>query len=84
MLDAGLELFGTIGYAATSLTALCAAGNVSPRHFYDLYPGREQLLADLYDELVGETVRAIGQAQAAAALTVTGQVSSGVRSAVPH
>jgi hypothetical protein len=54
------------GYAATSLTALCAQAGVSPRHFYELYAGREPLMADLYDEIVLETARLVDEAYAAA------------------
>jgi AcrR family transcriptional regulator len=82
LLDAGLDLFGTDGYAATSLTALCAAGSVSPRHFYELFPGREQLLSEVYDELVAETVRRVSDAQQAAPLTVEAQVRAGLAAAV--
>jgi len=82
LLDAALELFGTTGYAGTSLTALCAAGAVSPRHFYDLYPGREQLMADLYDELVAEMGVLIAQAQDAQPLSVEHRISAGLRAAI--
>ncbi|MCW2714520.1 MAG: TetR family transcriptional regulator [Frankiales bacterium] len=82
LLDAALELFGTKGYAATSLTALCAAGGVSPRHFYELYPGREQLIADLYDELCEHMRVLIAEAQGAAPLTAVDRVVSGLRVAI--
>ena len=82
LLDAALELFGTTGYAGTSLTALCAAAGVSPRHFYDLYPGREQLVADLYDELVAEMGARIAAAQDAVPLAVADRVTAGLRAAV--
>ena len=82
LLDAGLELFGTIGYAGTSLTALCAAAGVSPRHFYELYRGREQLIADLYDELVAEMGTLIAAAQDSVPLSVQARISAGLRAAV--
>lgn len=84
LLDAALELFGTTGYAGTSLTALCAAAGVSPRHFYDLYPGREQLVADLYDELVAEMDVRIAAAQDAVPLSVADSVTAGLRAAVVY
>lgn len=82
LLDAALELFGTTGYAGSSLTALCAAAGVSPRHFYDLYPGREQLMADLYDELVADMGERIAAAQDAVPLSVLQRVRAGLRAAV--
>lgn len=78
LLEAALEQFGTAGWAGTSLTGLCAAGGVSPRHFYELWPGREELLTELYDGLVLDTVAAVHAAQSAAEQTVQGQVLSGV------
>ena len=82
LLAAGLELFGTVGYGGTSLTALCALGGVSPRHFYEIHPGREQLLEELYGEISAEQACAVAAAQARAPLTVHDQVRSGVSAAV--
>jgi AcrR family transcriptional regulator len=52
LLDAALELFGTRGFAATTIEQLCAEARVAPRHFYEAVPSREQLLRELYDEVV--------------------------------
>lgn len=84
LLDAALEQFGTIGYAASSVTLLCATAGVSTRHFYELYPGREQLMADLYDEIVLETARVVREAQDGAVLTAHARVTSGLRAAIAH
>ncbi len=84
LLDAALELFGTTGYAATSLTALCAQAGVSPRHFYELYSGREPLMADLYDEIVLETARLVDEAYGAAALTASARICAGLAAAITH
>ena len=82
LLEAALEQFGTAGWSGTSITGLCAAANVSPRHFYELYPGREELLTELYDGLVAEAVAAVRAAQGDAEPTVAGQVRSGVEAVV--
>jgi AcrR family transcriptional regulator len=84
LLDAALELFATTGYAATSLTALCARAGVSPRHFYELYAGREALMADLYDEIVLETAARVDRAFAAAPLTASARISAGLAAAIAH
>jgi AcrR family transcriptional regulator len=34
LLDAGLELFGTTGYRATTVRQLCREARVSDRYFY--------------------------------------------------
>lgn len=44
MMAAGLELFGTVGYRATSIEQICAAAGVSTRNFYEEFRGREALL----------------------------------------
>src|ERR1700676_1464720 len=51
LLDAGLELFGTIGFAKTTIPMLCAASGVTARHFYEDFESREALLRALYDEI---------------------------------
>ncbi|MFD0685391.1 TetR/AcrR family transcriptional regulator [Actinomadura fibrosa] len=48
LLAAGLELFGTRGYAATSIERLCATASVSTRNFYEEFSGREELLTALH------------------------------------
>jgi AcrR family transcriptional regulator len=57
LLDTGLELFGTIGYAATTIEALCADAGLNPRYFYEQFESREELLRAVYDRHV-ETVLA--------------------------
>jgi AcrR family transcriptional regulator len=51
LLDAGLELFGTIGFAKTTIPMLCAASGVTARHFYEDFESREALLRALYDDI---------------------------------
>lgn len=49
LLEAGVALFGTDGYAATSIERLCAMACVSTRNFYEEFAGREELLLALHD-----------------------------------
>ncbi|TDC58147.1 TetR/AcrR family transcriptional regulator, partial [Actinomadura sp. GC306] len=51
LLAAGLELFGTRGYAATSIERLCATASVSTRNFYEEFAGREELLLALHRDI---------------------------------
>jgi AcrR family transcriptional regulator len=63
LLDAGLELFGTQGYAQTTIEQLCAAARLNPRYFYEEFATREALLGAVYDRHVtavaGDVVAAI-------------------------
>jgi len=49
--DAGIELFGTVGFAKTTVADLCSATSLSRRQFYELYDNREDLLLELYEHI---------------------------------
>jgi AcrR family transcriptional regulator len=51
LMAAGMDLFGTRGYARTSIEALCRASQVTPRYFYESFSSREEVLAQLHDRL---------------------------------
>jgi len=57
LLDAGLELFGTLGYSATSIEELCSSAKVTARHFYEEFNSREALLRAVADEAVEVALR---------------------------
>ena len=65
LLDAGLELFATVGYNQTSIEQICAMARVTARHFYEAFPGREALLCALYDQIIVTLQDAIAAAVAA-------------------
>lgn len=51
LVAAGLELYGTAGYGATTIPMLCSAAGVTSRHFYEEFGSREALLKELYDDI---------------------------------
>lgn len=71
LLEAALELYGTLGFRATSIQALCQESGVSSRSFYELFAARrsgspresmtaqESLLEQLYIVLNQEIVEAL-------------------------
>jgi AcrR family transcriptional regulator len=61
LLDAGLQLFGTEGFATVTIEALCAHASLNPRYFYEQFATREELLRGVYDRHV-QTVLARVQA----------------------
>ncbi|TDD82011.1 TetR/AcrR family transcriptional regulator [Actinomadura darangshiensis] len=67
LLAAGLELFGTRGYAATSIERLCATASVSTRNFYEEFSGREELLTTLHQHINTRASAAMTAAYADAA-----------------
>lgn len=65
-LEAGLQLFGSTGYASTSVKALCTEGGLSERYFYESFADREALLVAVYDEVVERVLGRITLAMQAA------------------
>lgn len=78
LVAAGLELFGTEGYAATSIENVCASAGVTARHFYEHFVSREALLRTLYDEVVADAHRAIMRALAQPALQPSARIARAV------
>jgi AcrR family transcriptional regulator len=64
LLEAGLALFGTEGYASTSIERICSSAGVTARHFYELFESREALLKAVYDRIVHELRETIWRALA--------------------
>jgi AcrR family transcriptional regulator len=78
LLDAGLELFGTRGYAASSIRAVSDAASLNTRYFYESFRSREDLLYHVYQRAVGDVAEAVIEATAAAP-TVEEQARAGLR-----
>jgi AcrR family transcriptional regulator len=66
LLDAGLELFGTRGYADSSVKAVCAEAGLTERYFYEHFRDRPALLLAVYDRVTGHLMRAVVDATLAA------------------
>lgn len=62
LLDAGLEVFGTGGYAGSSIRAVSATACLNSRYFYESFSDREDLLYHVYKRIVGEVASAVVEA----------------------
>lgn len=58
-IDAGRQLFGTIGYRKTTVRLLCAEAGLTDRYFYESFPSIEALLVSVYQSLIDELERRI-------------------------
>lgn len=58
LIEAGIELFGTRGYASTSVKAVCDEAGLTERYFYETFPDREGLLVAIYDLLIEDAAAA--------------------------
>jgi AcrR family transcriptional regulator len=66
LLDAGLELLGTQGLAATTVRGVCAAARLNARYFYESFADLDALVVAAFDRVVGELRDAVEEAVAAA------------------
>ena len=76
LLDAGTELFGTRGYAATTIEALYSEARLAPRHFYEQFASREELLRAVFDETVQAVDAAVAEARRTAPRDIRGRVAA--------
>jgi AcrR family transcriptional regulator len=80
LLEAGLELFGTVGYASTSVRAVSAAASLNSRYFYESFSTREDLLYSVYQRIVGDIFARASEAVARQG-TIEGQARAGLLAA---
>jgi AcrR family transcriptional regulator len=80
LMEAGLELFGTIGYAHTSVRAISTAASLNSRYFYESFSSREDLLHYVYQRIVTDIFTKAVQA-AQGETTIENQARATVRAA---
>jgi AcrR family transcriptional regulator len=78
LLEAGLELFGTLGYARTSIRAVSAAASLNSRYFYESFSSREDLLYSVYEQIVVDIFTKVSEA-VAGENTIEAQARAGLR-----
>ncbi len=78
LMEAGLELFGTTGYANTSIRAVSAEASLNSRYFYESFTSREDLLYHVYLRILTE-IGTEASAAVAAATTIEGKARGGLR-----
>ncbi len=84
LLDAALELFGTEGYAATSVNKICQTSDLTKRYFYKSFKDREDCLAALYRHLIKEITLATLDALQTAGPDPDTIISKGLRAFVTY
>jgi AcrR family transcriptional regulator len=77
-LEAGLELFGTVGYAGTSIRAVSAEASLNSRYFYESFSSREDLLYRVYQRIMLDLATRAAEAVAAAD-TIEDKARAGLR-----
>ena len=59
LLEAGLELLGTQGYATTTMTAVCARAKLTERYFYESFADLEALLVAVFDRVASQAAEVV-------------------------
>jgi len=80
LLEAGLELFGTEGYARTSIRAVSAEASLNSRYFYESFSSREDLLYHVYVGIIREMSSTVVETTARGQ-TIEEQARAGLRAA---
>lgn len=79
LVDAGLELFGTVGFAGTSIRAVLRQSGLAERYFYESFDSLEALLVAVHEQLHEVLVRAVREATDAAGDDVEARTRAGLR-----
>lgn len=59
LIESGLELFGTNGFAAATVIEICQGAGIGPKHFYEQFTAREDLLLAVFDQVVEDLERSV-------------------------
>ncbi|WP_219603104.1 TetR/AcrR family transcriptional regulator [Mycobacteroides sp. LB1] len=74
LIDAAVDLFGTVGYRAATVDDLCARAGLSKRYFYESFSSSEELLLASYQRCTDEILEAMVRAVTEAGTTVDDQL----------
>lgn len=66
LLDAGLKVFGSVGYHAATVRAICAEAGLTERYFYESFSNSEDLLCAVYSRIIAELNQRVQAAVVAA------------------
>jgi AcrR family transcriptional regulator len=65
LLDAGLDVLGTQGWAATTVRGVCEHARLNPRYFYESFPSLDDLLVAVFERIADEAMHSVVAAVAA-------------------
>lgn len=66
LIDAGLEVIGTHGWARTSVRQVCHEAGLTERYFYESFPDREAILLAVFESVADSCTHAVLTAYAQA------------------
>jgi AcrR family transcriptional regulator len=78
LLEAGLALYGTQGFAATSIDAVCAGAGLTKRYFYESFGSGEELLTAVYLDATARVQARVAEAIVGAGDDIQARAAAGV------
>jgi AcrR family transcriptional regulator len=78
LLDAAIEIFGTEGYASSSVRSISRSASLNSRYFYESFATREDLLIAVYERIVTENWLVVREATAKES-TIEAQARAGLK-----
>jgi AcrR family transcriptional regulator len=84
ILEAALEVFGTTGYAGSSVKQICRVARLTERYFYESFADREGCLAALYSELVDRVRAATTTAMMSAGDDIDDRTRAGIQTFIEY
>jgi AcrR family transcriptional regulator len=78
LVEAGLEVFGTTGYAGSSVKAICDQAGLTERYFYESFKSRDGLLFAVYESVATEVIAEAFAASERAEPTVEDRTRAGI------
>jgi AcrR family transcriptional regulator len=82
LLEAGLELFGTRGYAATKVKDICGEAGLTDRYFYESFDGTQELFLAVFDRVTDELFASVSASVAGAGPEPEPELRAGIASFV--
>ncbi|MHA7306077.1 TetR/AcrR family transcriptional regulator [Arthrobacter sp. TMN-49] len=82
LVAAGIDVFGTVGYAASKVKTLCQSAGLSERYFYESFESREHLLQTVYTHLDALLTARMACAMRTPGLDLFASVRAGIDEAV--
>jgi AcrR family transcriptional regulator len=82
LIDAGLEVIGTQGWAGTTVRGVCRQAGLTERYFYESFPDHEALLLAVYEQVLVEGIQVVLEAAAGAPHDVRRTARAGIAAAL--
>jgi AcrR family transcriptional regulator len=79
LIEAGLEVFGTVGYSGTSIRAILRESGLAERYFYESFASLELLLVAVHAHVNDAVLQAVRVATDRAGADVEARARAGVR-----